>query len=206
MPERLHRLRRHSLFELAITIIVAFGLAASVQAYAVKPYRIPSQSMEPTLDVGQRVLVNRFSHRLGSSPDVGDVVVFHPPSGADAEHCADRHSGNGTSRPCAAAGVASNSQNFIKRVVAVAGDTIAIADGHAIRNGRRATEPFAAPCTDHMACNFRTAITVPPGDVFLMGDNRGDSDDSRYWGPIPVSWVIGKAFATYWPPGRIGTL
>src|SRR5947209_9833551 len=99
----LRRLRKNTVFELALTILVALGLAVCVQAYAVKPYRIPSGSMEPTLDVGQRVVVNRLWHRLGSMPKVGDVVVFHPPLGADAERCGDSGSGSGTRRPCARA-------------------------------------------------------------------------------------------------------
>jgi signal peptidase I len=197
---------RHPLFELVFTIVVALGLALAVQAYAVKPYRIPSSSMEPTLDIGQRVLVNRLSHRLGAQPHVGDVIVFHPPRGADNEVCGDRHSGNGTQAPCARPVAQPDSQTFIKRVVAVGGDSIAIVDGHAVRNGQRANEPFAASCGGGSDCNFPSTIRVPPGYVFVMGDNRGASDDSRYWGPVPVSWVIGKAFATYWPPSRIGTL
>jgi signal peptidase I len=206
VPDRPQRLRRRSLFELVVTIVVSLGLALCVQAYAVKPYRIPSESMEPTLDVGQRVLVNRMSHRLGSTPKVGDVVVFNPPRGADDEVCADPGSGNGTGIPCRRAVARRDSQTFIKRVVAVGGDRIGIVDGHAIRNGRRASEPFAEPCGAGADCDFATAIRVPASHVFLMGDNRGQSDDSRYWGPVPVSWVIGRAFATYWPPGRVGTL
>jgi signal peptidase I len=205
--DRLRSLRRHALFELVFTVAVALGLALCVQAYAVKPYRIPSPSMEPTLAVGQRVLVNRIGHRLGDSPKVGDIVVFHPPRGAEEEVCGDRGSGGSTRRPCALpVHERTHSQPFIKRVVAVGGDTIAIVDGHAVRNGRRASEPFAARCTDRSACNFPEAIRVPRGYVFLMGDNRGDSDDSRYWGPVPRSWVIGRAFATYWPPNRVGAM
>jgi signal peptidase I len=200
------RTRRHPLFELVFTIAIALGLALCVQAYAVKPYRIPSQSMEPTLDVGQRVLVNRLSHRLGSQPGVGDVIVFHPPSGANDEICGDRQTGNGTSKPCDRPVAHEDSQTFIKRVVAVGGDTIAIVDGHAVRNGTRANEPFAENCGGGPDCNFTSPIRVPHGYVFMMGDNRGESDDSRYWGPVPISWVVGQAFATYWPPGRIGGL
>jgi signal peptidase I len=75
-----------------------------------------------------------------------------------------------------------------------------------IRNGRLQREPFAASCQPGSGCDFPRAVTVPPGDVYLMGDNRGNSDDSRYWGPVPRSWVIGEAFASYWPPGRLGGL
>ena len=206
MRERIRALRRHAVLELALTIVVAFGLALSVQAYAVKPYRIPSGSMEPTLDIGQRVLVNRFAHRLGSDPKVGDVVVFHPPQGAGDQRCGDGNSGAGTDAPCATPAPIADSQNFIKRVVAVGGDKISVLRGHAIRNGRRADEPFAQACEIPSSCDFPRPIRVPRGYVFLMGDNRSQSDDSRFWGPVPVDWVIGKAFATYWPPSRLGGL
>jgi signal peptidase I len=91
-------------------------------------------------------------------------------------------------------------------VVAVGGDTIALRDGHTIRNGRRAPEPFAAPCGGGSGCDFPRAIRVPAGSVFLLGDNRGGSLDSRFWGPVPVSWVIGEAVAGYWPPRRAGAI
>ena len=200
------RLRRNTLFELVLTIAIGLALALSVEAYAVKPYRIPSGSMEPTLNVGQRVLVNRIGHRLGGDPKVGDVVVFRPPRGAIAMACSDPHSGDGTPRPCARPGSGHHSQVFIKRVVAVGGDTIAIREGHVIRNGQLADEPFIRPCGGTDGCDFPEPIRVPRGDVFLMGDNRGESDDSRYWGPVAVTRVIGKAVVSYWPPSRVGGL
>jgi signal peptidase I len=202
--QTLRRARKNSLFELVFTIAIALGLAFAVQALAVKPYRIPSGSMEPTLKIGQRVLVNRLAHRLGAQPHVGDVVVFRPPANADAGACGDSHAGDGTQRPCDKPGPGIDSQTFIKRVVAIGGDTIAVRNGHAIRNGKQASEPFTAPCGGGNGCDFPEAVRVPKGYVFLMGDNRGASDDSRYWGPVPVSQVIGKAFATYWPPSQVG--
>jgi signal peptidase I len=206
--QRLAQLRRSSLFELVFIVVAALSLALAVQAFAVKPYRIPSRSMEPTLKVGDRVLVDRASHRLGAQPQVGDIVVFHPPAGAIAEPaaCGSPATGEGSSAPCGRPTAAESDETFIKRVVAVGGDTIALRDGHAIRNGRRADEPFAAPCGAAGGCDFPRAITVPEGDVFVLGDNRGDSLDSRFWGPVPVSWVIGEARAGYWPPRRIGGL
>ena len=202
--QTLRRARKNSLVELVFTIVIALGVALVVQAVAVKPYRIPSESMEPTLDVGQRVLVNRISHRLGADPKVGDVVVFKPPANADAGVCGDQNSGDGTPRPCAKPRAGVDPQTFIKRVVAVGGDTIAVRQGHVIRNGKPTKEPFAAACAGGSGCNFPQAIRVPKGYVFLMGDNRGASDDSRYWGPVPIKRVIGKAVATYWPPSRVG--
>ena len=202
---RLEALRRNSLVELIVIVAIAIFLALAVQAYAVKPYRIPSASMEPTLDIGQRVLVQRLTRRLGSDPEVGDIVVFHPPTGADASP-ARCGAPVAEGRACTAPTDAQSDQTFIKRVVAVGGDTISIRDGLVVRNGRRQLAPFAAPCGGGGACDLPEPIRVPEGDVFLMGDNRGNSDDSRFWGPVPVNWVIGEAFATYWPPGRVGGL
>lgn len=158
---RLARLRRSSVFELAFIVVVALSLALAVQAYAVKPYRIPSRSMEPTLTVGDRVLVNRAAHRLGAEPHVGDIVVFHPPAGADAQPaaCGSESTGEGTEWPCDRPTAARSHETFIKRVVAVGGDTVALRDGHVIRNGRPPAEPFAAPCRAGGDCDYPHAIT-----------------------------------------------
>jgi signal peptidase I len=194
-----------SIVELVVIVVVALGLALAIQAWIVKPYRIPSGSMEPTLAVGQRVLVNRIGTHF-NKPHVGEIAVFHPPDGAKQEEC-----GNGTritpgGAPCAKPGAKEASENFIKRVVAGPGDTIKIVEGHVIRNGKREKDSYIRPCPGVSECNFPVAITVPPGHWFMMGDNRGESDDSRFWGPVPTGWIIGGAFATYWPPDRIGTL
>jgi signal peptidase I len=189
----------------------AVFFALAIQAFAIKPYVIPSPSMAPTLQPGQRVLVNRFSHTIGSNPKLGDITVFHPPAGAEASlggKCGA--SGEGPSyfegsraeQSCAQATHARSSTTYVKRVVGVAGDRIAIRHGHVVRNGHAAREPFAASCDDP-ACNLGE-IVVAPGTYFLMGDNRDNSNDSRYWGPVPRAWIIGKAVMTYWPPDRIG--
>jgi signal peptidase I len=193
-----------SLIELVVTIAIAVGLALLIQAFIVKPYRIPSPSMVPTLKVGQRVLTNR----LINHPSVGDVVVFHPPAGADPATpvCGSPVQGEGHSRACDTPTSRQSSQTFIKRVVGGPGDRISIVDGHVIRNGVREKDGYIEQCGNDPTCNFRQTITVPPGDYFMMGDNRGASDDSRFWGPVPDKWVIGVAFFTYWPPDRIGFL
>jgi signal peptidase I len=204
----LSRLRRSALVELVFVCATALFLALAVQAYAVKPYQIPSGSMEPTLRIGDRVLVDRAGHRLGAQPEVGDIVVFHPPAGADAEPaaCGAPDAGPGTARPCTAPTADASDQTFIKRVVALGGDSVAIRDGRVIRNGRAAAEPFAVACGGTEGCDFREPITVPRGAVYLLGDNRGASLDSRFWGPVPVAWVIGQARAAYWPPSHLGAL
>jgi signal peptidase I len=158
--------------------------------------------MEPTLDVGQRVLVNRFIYHL-EDPSIGDIVVFHPPVGADnGGVCGVQH---GREEACPKPTPEESSQNFIKRIVAGPGDTLAVKEGHPVVNGVEKTdEPYIRPAPNCAVCNLPKSIKIPPGYYFMMGDNRGESDDSRFWGPIPRAWIIGKAFATYWPPDRIG--
>jgi signal peptidase I len=202
---RLKDLPGGQLTELIVIVATALLIALGIQWLLVKPYRIPSGSMEPTLDVGQRVLVNRLSHRLGSNPSIGDVITFHPPAGADQLEpaCGAPHADG---QPCGRPTSQRSSQTFIKRVVGVGGDRIAVRDGHVVRNGKATQEPFINPCAGGEGCDMPRAVTIPRGYVFVMGDNRGASDDSRFWGPVPNHWVIGEAFATYWPPNRIGTL
>ena len=192
-----------SLLELVMIVAVALGLALAIQAFLVKPYRIPSESMVPTLEVGQRVLVNRLGERF-SDPAIGDVVVFHPPRGAEtANECGvEKPEDAACSRPTPERA----DVNFIKRVVAGPGDRLSIKDGQVILNGKPQKEPYTRPCGGGPECNYPTEITVPAGHYFMMGDNRGSSDDSRFWGPVPEEWVIGGAFATYWPPRRVGLL
>ncbi len=202
-----------SLSELVVTVGVAVGLAFLIQAFIVKPYRIPSGSMIPTLSIGQRVLANR----LIVHPSIGDVVVFHPPQGADSMPavCGASNQGGDGGQACDQSTPSASTQTpFIKRVVAGPGDRISIVGGHVIRNGIREKDTYVAPCGDTQLdpqstkfhCDLPKTIVIPPGDYFMMGDNRGDSDDSRFWGPVPGRWIIGVAFFTYWPLDRIGTL
>lgn len=190
--------------EVVVIVALAIGLALGIQAFLVKPYQIPSESMEPTLDVGQRVLVNRIFTRLGDDPDRGDVVVFHPPAGANNNQCgAPQKKGQACGLPTPDEG----DTNFIKRVVGLPGDTLAIKNGIPIVNGKPYEGDFdIRPCHGLGDCDFPKPITIPPDHYFMMGDNRGASDDSRFWGPVPRDWIIGQAFFTYWPPDRIGTL
>ncbi len=188
-----------------IIVALAVGLALGIQAFIVKPYQIPSESMEPTLDVGQRVLVNRFLYHF-SDPEIGDIVVFHPPNGADngGMMCGAQQRPPG--QPCPTPTEDQSDQNFIKRIVAGPGDRLRIEGGHPVVNGEPAEEDFIRECGGGQDCDFPQEITIPDDHYFMMGDNRGQSTDSRYWGPVPREWIIGKAFATYWPPNRIGIL
>ncbi len=200
---------RRSTLEFVVAVAGALFFALALQAFAIKPYRIPSGSMLPTLKVGQRILVNRAFHKLGTDPALGDITVFTPPAGAVSSRCGTMgegpfYDGAASHRSCSRATPEPSHTTFVKRVVGLPGDKIAVRDGHVIRNGKPADEPFASACTSS-ACNL-SAVRVPAGSYFLMGDNRGNSDDSRFWGPVPRVSVVGKAIITYWPLGRLGTL
>jgi signal peptidase I len=106
--------------------------------------------------------------------------------------------------PCSRPTPEASSQTFIKRVVGVAGDRIALRHGRVVRNGELQAEPYARPC-GAPECDLPRPARVPEDFVYLLGDNRGASQDSRFWGPVPVSWVIGEAIGVYWPPGHAGT-
>jgi signal peptidase I len=195
--------------ELVVTVAIAIALAFLIQAFVVKPYRIPSVSMVPTLKVGQRILVNRLS----THPKLGDVVVFHPPDGATPAnagvqaYCGNSAEGFGKDQPCGTPTANESSQTFVKRVVGLPGDTLRISGGHVYRNGTEEKGSYIQPCTEgNGQCTFSKTITVPAGMYYMMGDNRGLSDDSRFWGPVPQKWIIGVAFFTYWPIDRVGTL
>jgi signal peptidase I len=196
-----------SVAELVVIVAIALGMALAIQAFIVKPYEIPSASMLPTLRINQRILVNRLGTHF-SSPHVGDIYVFHPPA---SETCANPHEGennlgqDGTAA-CDVPQTRESSQTYVKRVVGLPGDRLSIRNGDVIRNGVPERSSFTVPCNGGGECNFRQTITVPKGDYYMMGDNRPDSLDSRFWGPVPKGWLIGKAFFTYWPPDRIGFL
>jgi len=201
-----------SIVELIVIVGVALGLALGIQAFLVKPYKIPTGSMEPTLAVGQRVLVNRIGMDLGE-PHVGQIVVFHPPANAEEGECGPgTHQVTAGGAACDQTDPQQSSVNFIKRVVAGPGDEIYIREGHVFRRAAgtstfvREQDHYIKPCGSSSECNFPTPITIPAGRWFMMGDNRGDSDDSRFWGPVPTGWIIGQAILTYWPPDRIGIL
>ncbi len=193
---------RSSIVELFLIVAVALGLALGIQAFLVKPFRIPSESMVPTLEISQRVLVDRLSMRF-SDPDRGDIVVFKPPKGADDNVCGVEHPDN---QACPRPTAQRSDTNFIKRIVAVPGDRLSVIDGRVYIDGKRQNEPFIRADASCAICNLPRPITIPPGYFFMMGDNRGESADSREWGPVPKKWIIGNAFFTYWPPGRAGTL
>jgi signal peptidase I len=158
-------------------------------------FRVPSASMAPTLKVGQVVDVDRgaFSRR---SPRVGEIIVFRgsdqAASTSDTNECANPRQGQAGGEPCAVPGTGPSKVSFIRRVVGLPGDRIAIVGGQVVRNGQALREPYARACSDPI-CNFRKTIAVPPQTYFVLGDNRGESLDSRFSGPVPRSWIVGLA-------------
>lgn len=191
-----------SIIELVVIVVVALGLALGIQAWIIKPYKIPTGSMEPTLIEGQRVLVNRFAMDF-SEPHVGGIYVFHPPEDAKQEECGPtphvvKLSGAACSRPVSR----KSSENFIKRAVAGPGDEIYVTERRVFRKAAGTSrfvaerDSYIKACGASPECNFRTPIRIPAGHWFMMGDNRGNSDDSRFWGPVPTGWIIGQAVAT----------
>jgi signal peptidase I len=207
--EERRRFHHGSLLELVLIVALAGGLALGIQALLVKPFKIPSESMVPTLEVGQRVMVNRVGLRFGD-PERGDVMVFWPPSGAEAQQCGVkvpvRRDGFGPIGACPRSTGGKGDTHYIKRVVAVGGDRLFVERGRVHLNGKLQDEPFISPDANCAICNLPREITVPEGEYFMMGDNRGASADSRVWGPVPKENMVGKAFATYWPPSRWGGL
>jgi signal peptidase I len=183
-----------------VTIAVAVVIVLGVKAWVVNPYRIPSPSMEPTLhcakpeplceaDRSDRVLANRFVYHY-RDPKRGEIVVFHAPKAAAIE---------------CTGGI------FVKRIIGLPGEVWEERNGYTYIDGRRLVEPYVR--AERRDSQTKTLFDIPPTgtmrripkDMYLMeGDNRAHSCDSRVWGLVPRSSIIGKVFLTYWPIGRIG--
>lgn len=156
-------------------------------------YRVPSPSMAPTLRVGQVITADNTAFRT-RPPALGEIVVLHPPAGADAEPavCGAPDEGTGHPEPCGVPTPRESDQIFLKRIVGLPGDRIAVVNGLVIRNGVSEGSAHTNPCgPDPEICSFPKAIVVPAGEYYVMGDNRGVSDDSRFWGPVRRAWIIG---------------
>lgn len=192
---------KRALIAVAVLVGTAFLVLFVAIPLLYKPFRIPSASMEPTVEIGDRILVSR----AGYSPERGDVVVSHPPRGAETVECgAPGFDPAARKQACPRPTLQQSEQNFVHRIVALGGDRLRIQDGRAVVNGRVLDEPYIKPDEACPECNLPREITIPERYVFVMGDNRGASNDSRHWGPIPEEWVVGEAKLRYWPTGRLG--
>ncbi len=164
--------------EFLVILLVSFALVFGfVRPFVVEAFYIPSESMVPTLRVGDRVLVNKFIYRF-AEPARGDVVVFESVEGGN--------------------------EDLIKRVVGVPGDKISVRGGKLLVNGEPQREPYVYK--KYPDRSFSAPTTVPENHVFVMGDNRTNSRDSRYFGTVPEKKIEGEAFLRFWPPDRIGGL
>lgn len=170
---------KKGVIEMLDTLVIAGITALVLIGFVVRPFFIPSESMVPTLKVNDMVLVNELAYRVWS-PARGDVIVFRPPSEARM-----------------------GDKDLIKRIVAGEGDTLEIRDTRLLINGEPQQEPFINHDGPFGMSDFGP-VRIPPGHVFCMGDNRGNSDDSRFWGTLPRQNIIGKAFCIFWPPTRLG--
>lgn len=185
--------------EITILGVVAVGTAVLLTTYLIQAFFIPSASMENTLTKDDRVLVNKFTYKFGK-PKLGDIIVFVSPEGAKAPPPANTPYARFMDRVAIAIGLKSSEQDLIKRVIATEGQTIEAKLGLVFVNGRQLVEPYRK---DTDPISDIPAQKVPGGHVFVLGDNRADSRDSRVFGPVPVSSIIGKAFARIWPIDRL---
>jgi signal peptidase I len=161
-----------TLIEVVVIIAAAFAIALLVQAFIVKPFTIHQISMRPTLEEGDRILLNRLSYHF-REPARGDIIVFHSPI--------------------------TEGEDLVKRIVAVADDRVSISGGKLSVNGVAQNEPYL------LEPGFEGDLAetvIPAGEVFVMGDNRNNSGDSRMFGPISKDIIIGCAFCVYWPIGH----
>jgi signal peptidase I len=176
--------------EVLVVVVVAVALTVALRVFVVQTYSIPSGSMEPTLMIGDRIVVDKLAYQLHA---VGrsDIVVFSRPS----------------DERCAGPPVA----DLVKRVIGLPGETLSLSDGQVVINGKVLAEPWLPVSVRHATTPGPTQapfalhkpFVVPPHDVFVMGDNRENSCDSRWWGPIPESTIVGKTDMIIWPVSRL---
>jgi signal peptidase I len=173
---------------IVIVVVVVVVVAADSRSAHLESFRIVDPAMAPGLKPGQIIQVDRGRR----SPGLGRIVVFNPPTAAmtPAAGCGNPAQGAGHRAACDKIASAKSSAILIKRVVGLPADVITIVNGHVIRNGAREADGYIRPCHGP-DCNFPKAITIPVGEYYVLGDNRGASDDSRFWGPVPRAWIVG---------------
>jgi signal peptidase I len=169
------------IIEFIATLAVAFLVAQAVRIWIIQPYIVPTGSMLPTIQLGDQVLANKFIYRF-QQPERPDIVVLDDPTGEVG--------------------------TLIKRVIAVGGQTVDLQNGHVVVDGVPLDESYTHGQTSEplMGSSIKFPLKIPVGDIWVMGDNRTQSQDSRWFGPVPLSSVHGKAFYIYWPISRFGPL
>lgn len=169
------------LLETALLVLLAFALAFGIRTFLVEPFIVPTGSMIPTIQINNRVLAEKVTFRFIRPPHYGDIVVFPDPKG---EH-----------------------PHLIKRVIATGGQTVDLRGGKVYVDGRELVEPYTHNLPSvQLTPEYAFPLKVPEGDLWVMGDNRTNSGDSRVFGPIPVSEVQGRAIWTYWPLSAFAVL
>jgi signal peptidase I len=164
-----------------ITILVlALGLAFFIRTFVAEPRYIPSGSMLPTLEIGDRLIVEKLSY-YSHPPQRGDIIVFAPPPQLQDQGF-------------------EQDQAFIKRVIGLPGDTVEVKNGHVFIDRQLLTENYIAEAPNYPM----SEMVVPPGQFFVMGDNRNNSNDSHIWGFLPHANIIGHACFRFWPIERLG--
>lgn len=171
------------LFEVVETLVLTLVIFLVIQNFVAQPYRVQQQSMEHTLEPDQYVLVDKLTPRFQEYKR-GDIVVFNPPE-AWAQ-------GDGTP--------------YIKRVIGLPGDTVEVKDGAVWINGSKLDEPYVYEGQESVVTGDRSTWLIPAGEFFVMGDHRMNSADSRVFGPIPETSIIGRAWLRYWPFSTFGIL
>ena len=191
------------LLELPILLLVALVAAWALKAHVAQAYHIPSGSMEPQLEVGDRVFVSRLAYRM-HEPRRGDIIVFDAPPGAGGSDgdggiggfVSEALQGVGLQRP--------DETELIKRVIGLPGEVIEARGGRVFVDGRQLVEPYLP---DHVVTDDFGPVTVPAEHVVVLGDNRGASADRRFGlGAVPEDRIVGRAIARVWPPGRWANL
>jgi len=166
--------------EIVKTLVSAGVLAIGIRACVAEARFIPSESMLPTLEIDDRLIVEKISYRF-RKPERGDVVVFSPTDALKEQNY---------------------NEAFIKRVIGIPGDTVEVKSGNVLINGKELTEKYILNAPKYQY----GPIQVPEGQYLVLGDNRNNSYDSHYWGFVPLDHVIGRATVRFWPPSRLGPL
>ncbi len=173
------------IFEILVVVVAALALSFVVRTFIVEVYEVPSGSMESTIEIGDRILSERISYHF-NEPAKGDIVTFASPT--------------------------EEGVTLVKRVIATAGDVVDIANGNLYINGELQNESYTLgkPTYELASGSNGKKISypyaVPEGEVWVMGDNRTNSSDSRYFGSVPTSSITGRVFFRYWPFDRFGTM